>query len=335
MSKKHSDLSDLIKRQLITLDASFAEQGIPIPERTIRAFRFISKHCISFDGKESQNPITSAWLGAVYYPVMDWYVGQYGLKAVAPPTSGSDLQGLALYRGILLSLRIPVFVVREGLTDDTFRLQLPQEADPNEDVLPMIGEPKPSMRSLRGVARQQLVDQIRNTAALHRKIWGLVAGAASATKPVEALKSALLEHLKVVARAFFPLVASSGSKALFEVRFCCELALKLHVGQIHGDFPWDHSFVTLEKRASTEVKTIIDRLPLLLKDYGTVNAVRYGSTLEVSTQEFFATYVAALNWLVDVLSTLKRDGHLGGMILTMRRPEWERLGREAYLPAKG
>ncbi len=331
MSRRIDNLRALVRQQVSIIDELLAERGIAVPERCWRAACFIAEHCIvEVEGHNTSEYMTSAWFGAVYWPVREWYGSRYGRRILDVRSLATSRLGLALFRGSLFQLEIPLCLHRPSPIKGCFEIHFPQKVENDEDLIGMMA-PMPDRRSLRSPDRKQLASVLSDIVGFHRRLWNLTVPVKDALDGRHDLRGAMLDQLDGVATRALLLARNSLRLGLFDLRMCCELVLKVHLLQRNGVFDRVHDFQKLLTKASDEIRDLYrTELPGALAEYRTVNGYRYGEVAAVTAVEFFTVYKSALAFLERGLQFLSRDVTLSGMVCTMKKVPWAEAGPEAF-----
>lgn len=314
--------------QIPIFDEILGERNVPIATRPYRATDMLLKYCIRPEGDWQLPKIDDFLYGAFYYPVMAWYKQTYGREFLGSNPLEQDLVGLALLRGTLIELRIPMVVQREAPDEAHIDLQFPLALSDDEDPLKFL-YPRPRLSSVRGTSRSLFVAQITETTNFLRRMINLAIGLDLDLLGAAELRDAFLENTKSTA------VRAASGKAiplsLFDLRMSCEILLKLHLLQRNQRYAYVHDFARLLNGASDEVRQLFhQRMNKELESYALHNARRYGDKLTMSTADFFCIYRETLSFLEDLLRTLRRKFVLDNAVVTLKRLSWVKAGPAAF-----
>jgi hypothetical protein len=226
----------------------------------------------------------------------------------------------------LIGLVVRVGVIQPSPLKDHFELHFPLEVMPDENVFDFL-EPKPALARVRGRQRVAFVEQISKTVALLRKIWSFSVGLDESSKTIDGLRKSLRQHLRSVpARA----IGGAGLPlALFDLRMCIELCIKLLLQQRQGSFKPTHDFDKLLEHI-TPNDFDPSWVPNALWSYKDINANRYLSTSKIKTADFFGVYQQTLTCVESILRGLKHEMWMNNAVLTMKKLPWQVAGPHAY-----
>jgi hypothetical protein len=223
-----------------------------------------------------------------------------------------------------------LYLHRSSTTKRCFEIYFPLRVENDEDLIAMMA-PMPDRRSLRSAERKDLISELADIAGSHRRLWNLTVPVKNTLDGKHDLRGALLDQVDGVATRALLAARNALGLALFDLRMCCELVLKIHLLQHNGGFDREHDFTKLQTKASEEIRHLYQtELPSALAEYRTVNKYRYGEVAAMTAVEFFALYKRTLVFLESGLQLLSRDITLNGIVCTMKKVPWAEAGPKAF-----
>jgi hypothetical protein len=324
-----NELREAIASQLDFIDRMLADQGMPIPLRTMHAAGEFVRLCVSrvsTDGSEEGQPpgsfadyATSRWFRVIYREVEAWYRDRYG--SVLEDHEGLVLKAVVAIAGTPFLLRVPMTTTEPGEPGVSFWLCYHDAVRDYEDPLDWI-ERGPNLSALGAKDVAKARGEATQLASRLRAIHILMMGMKSKDPKVAEVRSGIMPCLERAAEALARGTPESIKAGHWDMQMACELALKCLAQDRAGAFAESHDLFVLYDRVASDAPPFPRSELKKMPNWRRMLDLRYGGGPPVLLRDALRTYGATLTIVEGALNGLEKAYRLGRAKFHLQRPPW-------------
>ena len=301
------------------IDKNLTEQGIPIPDRVMRAAPLFVEYAVEeVKGDTKENYLSRPWFRAIHNPIQKWYEAKYGVALRRPPKLFS---GVIEIHGVPFQLEVPAQLRRLSGEKGVAWLVFPIDVEPEENPEDWVANP-PNFERMSSNERTVVSQGIGKVARSLRMVDCDLQTALKPDDISEELAKNCFSHLMASAEYLASGPHQSLGLSCWEAHQGVEQVFKLMDRQQRSDHLQIHElknlFANVEGVAVGVEKSFIKVIPSSSR----IIKIRAGEGDGVNLHEAYRIYQAALGAIRECCNALNHKMRMRNAAFKLKQAPW-------------
>jgi HEPN domain-containing protein len=322
----NEQLKELIEMQLEMVDDWYAEQGISVNQRLLKATILIAGNCISSESTpESTNVVDKPWFPVVFELVEYWYKDRYG-EDYFNQDNREFRSGIVTIYNNPFEVRIPLTIFKPEEVGKTVWITFPNEVLDEEEPLDWI-QNKPNLNRLNDDQLDCLEKDIIEVSSSIRNIHMGLISADFTEPPNTTLAGSIQTHLSHAATNILQSRTEDLSLSFWECHLAVEKVIKLYLRQKNLSPPNTHDLNKLRRLTEQHIQSGVldEQFSRLVSDKDAIK-YRYGEHEDVTLAHAIGNYRDTLKIVEFFAEALNRKRDLNNLSMLVKILPWMQKG---------